>query len=79
MLIEHDYKGFRVSADAVCVGDAWDAEVRITRLFTYGQEKPHVEILTARKATSQEAQERGLIYDLKCVNRQTGHSWCETG
>jgi len=40
MKIVHDYKNHRISAEAVSADGLWNAKVRITELFTYGQEKP---------------------------------------
>jgi len=41
------------------VDGAWDAEVRIRRMFS--EDKPYVERVTCRKPTAKVAEERGVI------------------
>jgi hypothetical protein len=67
MLVEPDYKGFRIEVTAQHVDGAWDAEVRIRRMFS--EDKPHVERVTCRKPTAKVAEERGVIYARRWVDR----------
>ena len=67
MLIESDYRGHRIEVTAQHVDGAWDAEVRVRRTFT--EDKPHVEIVTCRKPTAAVAEERGVIYARRWVDR----------
>jgi hypothetical protein len=55
MLVEPDYKGFRIEVTAQHVDGAWDVEVRIRRIFT--EDKPHVEVVTCRKPTAKVAED----------------------
>ena len=50
LLIESDYRGYRIEVIAQRVDGAWDAEVRIRR--TLSEAKPHVERVTCRKPTA---------------------------
>ncbi len=68
MIVEPTYKGYRIEVNAQHVDGAWDAEVRIRRLFS--EEKPHVETITCRKPTAQVAEERGAVYARRWVDRQ---------
>ena len=69
MKIEHDYKNYRISASAVSADGLWNAGVRIIELFTFGQTKPYVEIITCRKPTARVAEERAAIYARRWVDR----------
>jgi hypothetical protein len=60
LIVETDYRGDRIEVTAQHVDDAWDAEVRIRRMFS--EDKPHVEHVTCRKPTAKVAEERGVIY-----------------
>jgi hypothetical protein len=45
----------------------WDAEIRVRRTFT--EDKPHVEVVTCRKPTATVAEQRGVIYARRWVDR----------
>jgi hypothetical protein len=68
LLIETDYHGHRIEVTAQHIDGAWDAEVRIRRMFS--EAKPHVERVTCRKPTAKVAEERGVIYARRWVDRQ---------
>ena len=65
--VEPNYRGRRIEVNAVRVDGAWDAEVRIRR--TLSEEKSHVERVTCRKPTAKVAEERGVIYARRWVDR----------
>ena len=67
MIVESDYRGHRIEVLAVQVHGAWDAEVRIRR--TLSEAKPHVERVTCRKPTAKVAEERGVVYARRWVDR----------
>jgi hypothetical protein len=67
MIVDHDYRGFRIQAAALRDGDAWNADVRIRR--TLSDMKPHVETVTCRKATAQLAEKRAVLYARRWVDR----------
>jgi hypothetical protein len=67
MLIESDYRGHRIEVTAQHVDGAWDLEVRTRRMFS--EDKPRVEIVTCRKPSAKVAEERGLIYARRWVDR----------
>jgi hypothetical protein len=66
MTIEPYYKGYRISVDAELVDDAWDAIVRIRRVFT--DDKTRVERVTCRKMTADLAEFRAAIYARRWVD-----------
>ena len=66
LLIETDYRGHRIEVNAQHVDGAWDAQVRIRRMFS--EDKPHVERVTCRKPTATVAEERGVIYARRWVD-----------
>ena len=67
LLVERDYKGFRIEVNAQHADGAWDVEVRIRR--TLSEAKPHVERVTCRKPTAMVAEQRGVIYARRWVDR----------
>jgi len=67
LLIELDYLGFRIEVNARHADGAWDAEIRVRRMFS--EDKPRVERVTCRKPTAKVAEERGVIYARRWVDR----------
>jgi hypothetical protein len=67
LLIESDYRGHRIEVIAQHVDGAWDAEIRIRQTLT--EAKPHVERVTCRKPTATVAEQRGMIYARRWVDR----------
>ena len=65
-----DYRGFRIEVTAQHIDGAWDVEVRIRR--TLSEMKLHVEQVTCRKPTAKVAEERGLVYARRWVDRHAG-------
>ena len=65
--IEPDYRGYRIEVNAVQVGDAWNATIRVRRTFSDMQ--PHVEHVTCRKPTAKTAEERAAVYARRWVDR----------
>jgi hypothetical protein len=51
-------------------GGGWNAGLRIR--LTLSDEQPHVETVTCRKATATLAEERGMIYAKRWVDKQAG-------
>ena len=68
VLIEHDYKGYRIEVDAELTDRRWDAVVRFRRVLT--DEKPRVERVTCRKLTPEIAETSAAI----CAKR-----WVDLG
>jgi hypothetical protein len=56
MIVEPLYRGYRIEVHAERVDGAWDATVRIRRVFT--DDKPHVERVTCRKVSAELAETR---------------------
>ena len=68
MLVEPDYKGFRICITAFRSDDAgWNAEMRVSRVLS--EETPHTEVVMCRKLTRQMAEERALVYAQRWVDR----------
>ena len=67
VLIESDYRAHRIEVTAQHVDGAWDVGVRIRQTLT--EAKAHVERVTCRKPTAKVAEERGLIYARRWVDR----------
>jgi hypothetical protein len=67
VIVDTDYRGYRIEVIAQHVDNAWNAEVRIRRTLT--EDKPHVEVITCRKPTATVAEERGMIYARRWVDR----------
>ena len=59
MLVEPNYRGFRIEVTAQHVDGAWDVEVRVRRIVS--EMKPNVEVVMCRKPTAKVAEQRGLI------------------
>ena len=59
MIVESDYRGFRIEAVAVEVQGAWDAEVRILGMLS--EAKARVEHLICRRPTAKVAEQRGVL------------------
>ena len=68
MIVESEYRGYRIEVNAELADGLWNAQVRIRRIFS--EEKPHVEVVTCRKQTAKVAEERGAIYARRWVDRQ---------
>jgi hypothetical protein len=67
MIVESDYRGFRIEAVAVEAGGAWNAEVRIRRMPS--EEKARVERLICRKPTAKVAEQRAVIRARQSVDQ----------
>ena len=68
MIVESDYRGYRIEVNAEAAGGVWNAHVRTRRILS--EDKPHVEIVTCRKPTANVAEERAVIYARRWVDRQ---------
>jgi hypothetical protein len=66
MLIEPDYKGYRIHVQAEYSDGLWDATVRIRRVLS--DDKPHVEKVTCRKLTAEVAETRAAIWARRWVD-----------
>jgi hypothetical protein len=60
VLIEPDYRGYRIEVNAVAEGDRWNADVTIRR--TLSQDKPHRERVTRFKVTPALAEQAGALW-----------------
>lgn len=67
MIVDPIYCGYRIEVSAIYVNGAWDAEARIQRLFSH--EQPHLVTVTCQKLTAQVAEECGVVYARRCVDR----------
>ena len=67
MLIESDYRGFRIEVHAEHADGAWDAEVRIRR--TLSETAPHVLVVTCRKPMAKVAEERAAVWGRRWVDQ----------
>ena len=59
MIVESDYRGFRIEAVAIETEGAWDAEVRIRR--SPFEARARVERLICRKPSAKVAEQRAVI------------------
>ena len=59
MIVESDYRGFRIEAVAIEAQGAWDAEVRIRRIPS--ETRARVERLICRKPSARVAEQRAVI------------------
>jgi len=59
MIVESDYRGFRIEAVAIETEGAWDAEVRIRRAPF--ETKARVARLICRKPSAKVAEQRALV------------------
>jgi hypothetical protein len=69
MIVESDYRGFRIEAVAIDVGGAWDAEVRIRR--TRSEPRALVARLVCRKPSAKVAEQRAVIRARLWIDRQS--------
>jgi hypothetical protein len=67
LLIEPDYRSYRIEVTAVRVDGAWNANIRVRHTFSDMQ--PHTEVVTCRKPTAKAAEERAAVYARRWVNR----------
>jgi hypothetical protein len=68
VIVESDYRGYRIEVNAELADGVWNAQVRIRRIFS--EEKGHVEVVTCRKQRAKVAEERAAIYARRWVDRQ---------
>jgi len=69
MIVESDYRGFRIEAVAIDVGGAWDAEVRIHR--TQSEPRALIARLVCRKPTAKVAEQRAVVRARLWIDRQS--------
>ena len=67
MIVEPDYRGYRIEVNAELADGTWNAQVRIRR--TVSEEKAHVELVACRKPTAKVAEERAAVYARRWVDR----------
>ena len=65
-MIEPDDRSYRIEVTAVRVDGAWDANIRVRRMFS---EAKRVERVTCRKAIAKVAEERAAVYARRWVDR----------
>jgi len=68
VIVERDYRGYRIEVNAELAGGLWNAQVRIRRILS--EDKAHVEVITCRKPTAKVAEERAAVYARRWVDRQ---------
>jgi hypothetical protein len=51
VIVESDYRGYRIEAPAELTDGLWNAHVRIRRIFS--EDKAHVEVVTCRNKKRQ--------------------------
>ena len=66
MIVESEYRGFRIEVNAVAERDRFNAEVRVLQLFS--REKPHVEIVSCWKQAAVLAERAGAVYARRWVD-----------
>jgi len=59
MIVESDYRGFRIEAVAIEAQGGWDAEVRIRRIPS--ETRARVERLICRRPTAKVAEQRAVV------------------
>jgi hypothetical protein len=67
MMVESDYRGYRIEVIAIDVEGAWDAEVNIRRALS--KATACAGRLTCRKPTAQVAEERGAVCARQWIDR----------
>ena len=72
MIVESDYRGYRIEVNAEAAGGVWNAQVRIRRILS--EDKPRVVIVTCRKPMAKVAEERAVIYARRWIDRQARRS-----
>ena len=68
MIVDPDYRDYRIDVNAVKVDGAWKAEFRIRR--TLSEDKPHVEQVTCRKDSAAAAEQAGALWARRWVDGQ---------
>ena len=71
MIVDPDYRRYRIEVKAIAEGDRWNAEVRIRQHAVNA--KPHVERVTCYRLTAAHAEQAGALWarrwiDLKASN-----------
>jgi hypothetical protein len=66
VLIEPDYKGYRIEANAVSDGDRWNCDVIVRR--TLSQDKPHREGVTCFEVTPALAEQAGALWPRRWID-----------
>ena len=66
MLIDADYRGYRIEVYADGLQGEWDAVVRIRRVR--GEERDHIERVTCKKATPGLAEQHALEWAKRWVD-----------
>jgi len=68
VLIEPDYRGHRIEVYADGLQGEWDAVVRIRRTLT--DTPPHVERVTCRKPTAEDAERWAMIWARRWIDQR---------
>jgi hypothetical protein len=72
MLLELDYRGYRIVANAVAAGERWNCDVILRRKFS--QDIPHRELVTCFKVAPTFAEQAGERWARFWVDRHTSGS-----
>jgi len=68
VIVEPDYRGFRIEVNAIAVDGRFNAEVRLLRLFS--RDKPRAETVTCLKLGAEHAERAGYIWARRWVDVQ---------
>jgi len=66
MIVESDYRGWRIEVEAVAENGRYQGDVRMRRLFS--QEKPRHEVVTCYKLTPDLAEHAALVWAKRWVD-----------
>lgn len=72
MIIESDYRGYRIEVNAIEEDGRWQADVRMRRLFS--PDKPRHETVTCYKLTPDLAEHAALIWAKRWVDANGGET-----
>jgi hypothetical protein len=72
MLLELNYKGYRIVAKAVAAGERWNCDVMLRRRFS--QDIPHRELVTCFKVTPTFAEQAGARWARFWIELHTSES-----
>jgi hypothetical protein len=77
MIIESNYRGFRIEVEAVAADGRWNADVRMRRILS--QDKPRHETVTCYKLISKHAEYAAAIWAKRWVDLQMNDGQSQRG
>ena len=66
MLVEPDYRRYRIEVNAVAEGDRWNADVRLRRILS--SDKPQLERVSCWKVTAALAEHAGMLWARRWID-----------